>query len=138
MQENRIVRGVDALILAVKASGGYKYRAMMQMQDGQELDTFITQAEVRLRFMAHSLAVAEAMLREPAPSIHPRWEEYQRRQAEALQEMMKKKDGNSKTPIRLRAVAKTREGPTESIERPDRAGIVPTEPADEPGGNLPV
>lgn len=125
--EQRIsIKPIDLLILAVKASGGYKYRAMMQMQDGQELDSFIANAEARLRFIAHSLEVAEAMLREPPPSMwHSRWEEYQERLAELR--------------TRHQAVAKSRDGPAASlgVAKGNRTNELP-ESADEPGGNIPA
>lgn len=82
MSEQKIVvRGIDALILAIKASGGHRFRAMLQLQEGQELNNFIAGAEARLRWMAHCLEIAEAMLREPPPSTNhmPRWDEYLQR-----------------------------------------------------------
>jgi len=89
------LKPIDLLILAVKAGGGFKYRAMLHLQEGQEVDAVIAGAENRLRQMAFRLEVAEAMLREPAPSmVHPRWDEYQGRREEALKQMMKKKDGD--------------------------------------------
>jgi len=77
MAEKRIIGGIDAIILALKASGGYKYRAMVQLQDGQEFDSFLAMAEARMHWMAHAIQVAEMMLKELPPSgHHNRWDEY--------------------------------------------------------------
>jgi hypothetical protein len=76
------IAGVDALIMVIKASGGYKNRAMIRVQEGKEFDLLVALAEAELRRIADSLEVAEAMLREPPPSMwHPRWEEYQERRS---------------------------------------------------------
>lgn len=64
------MRGIDATILALKASGGYKYRAMIALS-GLELDRFVEGAE--------------AMLRQPPPSYHARWEEYEGKCREVLE-----------------------------------------------------
>lgn len=79
MPEKQTISGIDAVILALKASGGYKYRAMIALQDGKELDSFIATSEASVRWMAHAIQVAEAMLKEKPPSIHDRWEEYLQR-----------------------------------------------------------
>ena len=77
MPEGKTISGIDAIILALKVGGGYKYRAMIRLQDGQELDSFIATAEARVRWMAHAIQVAEAMLKELPPSgHHNRWDEY--------------------------------------------------------------
>ena len=77
-------------ICAIKAKGGHvPWRELFRMTD-KELNVFELQAEDRFRTVVLNLYVAEAMLQEPAPSIHPRWEEYQQRQAEAVKESMKK------------------------------------------------
>ena len=92
-EEAQSPKGIDLLILALRAGGGYRYRTMLPAQDGKNLNTLIATAEIQLRFMAKSLEVAEAMLREPPPSmVHPRWDEYQSRREEALKQMMKKRD----------------------------------------------
>lgn len=81
----RQIGGIEALILGLKASGGYKFREQIQLQDGLELDTFVAGAEQKIRFLAYALTVAEQMMQEPAPSIHPRWGEYQDRLRRGLQ-----------------------------------------------------
>lgn len=125
--EQRIsIKPIDLLILAVKASGGYRYRAMIHLQEGQEFNTVAAAAEERLRRMASCLEVAETMLREPPPSMwHSRWEEYQERLAELR--------------TRHQAVAKPRDGPAASlgVAKGNRTNELP-ESADEPGGNIPA
>jgi len=78
------VGGIDAIVLALKASGGYKYRERIQLS-GPELDVFVATAEARIRELYRHLQVAEKMMREPPPSSNhmPRWEEYLRRCKEA-------------------------------------------------------
>jgi hypothetical protein len=85
----RTLKDADMLILACKAKGGYKFRQRFQCTD-LELEKILAGAEKRIRTMAVSLAVAEAMLQEPPPSFHPRWEEYIRRRADMVAEMVKK------------------------------------------------
>ena len=86
---NKVLNGLDRIILGIKAKGGYKERKHFQMSD-RELDLFLEKCEGRLRKMFVYLVVAEAMLQEPAPSIHPRWEEYERRRAELVVELGKR------------------------------------------------
>jgi len=84
----KVLNGLDHIILGIKAKGGYKERKRFQMSD-RELDLFLADCESRLRMAVVSLMVAETMLREPAPSIHPRWDEYQRRYRECMAELRK-------------------------------------------------
>ena len=81
---------LDDMILAIKATGGYKMRKKFRLSD-HEIDKLCVQSEPAIRRMAINLMVAEAMLQEPAPSVHPRWWEYQQRQADMLGELGKKK-----------------------------------------------
>lgn len=74
----RAVKEMQIMVLACKATGGYKWRERIPLPD-REVDQLMGISEARLMQMARRLAVAETMLREPAPSIHARWEEYQRR-----------------------------------------------------------
>ena len=80
---------VDLMILAIKATGGYKERKKFRLSD-REIDRLCTTSEPAIRRMAVSLVVAEEMLQEPAPSIHSRWDEYQIRRAEDIAELGKK------------------------------------------------
>jgi hypothetical protein len=78
----RAPQEIDILLLAVEAGGGFKFRQFFKLSN-QDMPAFIAGCEAGLRQMASSLAVAETMLKEPAPSVHPRRDEYQRRRAEA-------------------------------------------------------
>ena len=86
MQLQKALENVDIMILAIKATGGYKVRKRFRLSD-REIDRLCTTSEAAMRGMAVYLVVAEEMLQEPAPSIHPRWEEYQRRRAEYMAEL---------------------------------------------------
>lgn len=86
----KIISGLDRIILGIKAKGGWKERKQFQMSE-RELDLFLEKCEGRLRKMVVYLLVAETMLQEPTPSIHPRWDEYQRRYRECMAELGKKK-----------------------------------------------
>ena len=85
----KVLKKLDNMILAIKATGGYKERKKFRLSD-HEIDRLCTTSEPAIRKMAVSLVVAEGMLQESAPSIHPRWEEYQQRQADMLGELGKK------------------------------------------------
>jgi len=75
-------REMQTLILVCRATGGYKWRERIRLSD-REIDRLMAGCEQHLLDMAHRLAVAERMLKEPPPSIHPRWDEYLRRVKEA-------------------------------------------------------
>ena len=85
----KVLNGLDRIILGIKAKGGYKERKQFQMSD-RELDLFLADCEDRLRKIVVHLVVAEAMLQESAPSIHPRGEEYLQRRAECMAQLGKK------------------------------------------------
>ena len=85
----KVLNGLDRIILGIKAKGGWKERKQFQMSE-RELDLFLEKCEGRLRKMVVYLLVAETMLQEPAPSIHPRWEEYVKRRGECMAELGKK------------------------------------------------
>lgn len=80
----KVLKDTDIMILACKAKGGYKFRQRFRCSD-VELRKLLEIAENHIRVMAISLVVAEAMLREPAPSIHPRWDEYVKRRTEYIE-----------------------------------------------------
>jgi len=84
----KVLSNLDNIILAIKATGGYKMRKRFRLSD-HEIDKLCATSEPAIRKMAVSLVVAKAMLQEPAPSIHSRWEEYQRRRAEHMAELEK-------------------------------------------------
>ena len=85
----KVLKKLDNMILAIKATGGYKERKKFRLSD-REIDRLCTTSEPAIRRMAVSLVVAEEMLQEPAPSIHSRWDEYQIRRAEDIAELGKK------------------------------------------------
>jgi hypothetical protein len=80
----KILENVELMILAIKATGGYKVRKQFKIPDIQ-IDRLCAESEPMIREMAIRLVIAEEMLREPAPSIHPRWEEYMRRREPYIQ-----------------------------------------------------
>jgi len=82
----KVLKKLDNMILAIKATGGYKERKKFRLSD-REIDRLCTTSEPAIRKMAVSLVVAEEMLQEPAPSIHSRWDEYQRWRAEYIAEL---------------------------------------------------
>ena len=90
MQLQKALENVDIMILAIKATGGWKERKKFRLSE-HEIDQLCAASEPKIRRMALNLIVAEALLQEPAPSIHPRWEEYQQRQVDMLGELGKKK-----------------------------------------------
>ena len=79
----KVLSGLNNIILAIKAKGGYRFRQQFAVSD-RELDLFLADCEGRLRMSVISLLVAEEMLQEPAPSIHSRWDEYQSRRADVV------------------------------------------------------
>ena len=82
----KVLSNLDNMILAIKATGGYKERKKFRFSD-REIDRLCANSEPAIRKTAIYLVVAEAMLQEPGPSIHSRWEEYQRRRAEYIAEL---------------------------------------------------
>jgi len=85
----KVLGNIDIMILAIKATGGYKMRKRFRLSD-REIDKLCATSEPAIRQMAVSLIVAEAMLQESPPSIHPRGEEYLQRRAECMAELVKK------------------------------------------------
>ena len=85
----KVLKNLDVMILAVKGKGGYKDRKMFRVSD-LEFDQFFTKCVADFRAVFINIVVAEAMLQEPAPSIHVRWEEYLQRRAECMAQLGKK------------------------------------------------
>jgi hypothetical protein len=83
------LKGLDQTILAIMAKAAYKYRQYFKVSD-HELDLFVAERQNRLKLITVSLLVAEQMLQEPPPSIHPRWDEYNRRRTDLVTELEKK------------------------------------------------
>ncbi len=88
INQQKMLKHLDTRILAIRASGGYKYRSSFKLSD-LEFEQFYTETVGKLQLMTISLTVAEQILSEPAPSIHPRAEEYTRRVREAVEELGK-------------------------------------------------
>ena len=85
----QVLKKLDQMLLAIKATGGYKVRKNIPLSE-HRINKLCEESEPKIRLMAISLVVAETMLHEPAPSIHPRWDEYQRRRAECMAELGKR------------------------------------------------
>lgn len=84
----KVLKSLDVMLLAVRGKGGYKYRQQFRLSD-VEFEQFFTKCVADFRTVFINIAVAEAMLQEPAPSIHPRWEEYQQRRKDVDAELGK-------------------------------------------------
>lgn len=91
------LQDMELMILACKAKGGYRYRERLRLSD-KELEGLLAACEMRLRMLAVSLHVAQAMLREPPPSYHARWDEYQGRVADAVKELQQKARPKAEVP----------------------------------------
>ncbi len=83
-QIKKILESLDFLILAIKASGGYKYQEKLKLSE-VERDKYIARSERDLKTMVISLLTAEEMLQERGYwDKEPRWQEYQERREAAL------------------------------------------------------
>ncbi len=88
-QIKKILESLDYLILAIKASGGYKYQEKLKLSE-VERDKYIARSEINLKTMVVSLLTAEEMLQERGYwDKEPRWAEYQERR-EAAMKVVKK------------------------------------------------
>jgi len=94
------LKGLDSLLLAIRASGGHKFRAAFKGTN-KEIDKYIDDAVPKLQGFLLSLIVAEAMLQEPCPCKksaanlwkgcpHKRWDEYLQRKVNAIQTLKAK------------------------------------------------
>ena len=89
-----------AAILAIRATGGWKYREQLPLS-ADKIDKWVDHAIKALQEMSVNLLVAEAMLEEKPPSIlayifhkanrRPRWDIYRQRRGEYLAVLRKKK-----------------------------------------------
>jgi hypothetical protein len=88
------LKGLDSLLLAIRASGGHKYRASFKGSN-KEIDQYIEGAVPKLQGFLLSLIVAEKILQEPCTCkksvanlwrgcSHKRWDEYLKRKVEAV------------------------------------------------------
>lgn len=88
MQTGRIaVQSIKEQMQIIKAKGGWKHRQEIKLSD-QELLERLPKAESELLLLAIHAAVAERMLREPPPSIHPRTDEYAQRVEDVLNKLI--------------------------------------------------
>ncbi len=86
-QIKKILESLEFLILAIKASGGYKYQEKLKLSE-VERGKYIARSEINLKTMVVSLLTAEEMLQERGYwDKEPRWQEYQERREEAMKEM---------------------------------------------------
>lgn len=80
---DRAMKSLDRVILAVRATGGHKYRAQIKATD-QEIEGLVAAAEARFRGLAVSNIIALSMLTEPDFFGRNRLVEFQDRLQEAL------------------------------------------------------
>lgn len=83
---NKLEKSIDEQIVIIKGRGGFRYRAKFRLSD-IEFDKLYTEAVSKMHILGIGIAVAEQMMTEHAPSIHPRWDEYKRRVSEAVEEV---------------------------------------------------
>ena len=82
----KAVEYANLLILISKAKGGWKIRQQIRLSD-HELAELMPKVETDLVLMAARMAVAEKMIGEHPPSIHPRMDEYAQRVEDVLKGM---------------------------------------------------
>ncbi len=86
---NKLERSIDEQIIIIKGRGGFRYRAKFKLSD-VEFDQVYDEAISKIHILGIGIAVAEQMMVEPSPSIHSRWDEYNRRVRAAVAELGKK------------------------------------------------
>ena len=101
-QIDETLSNLAAAILAIRATGGWKFREQLPLS-AEKIDKWVDHAIEALREMSVNLLVAEKMLDEKPPSIlayifrkvnrQPRWAEYQKRRREYLFVVRKKTKG---------------------------------------------
>jgi len=101
-QIDETLSNLDQAILAIRATGGYKFREQLPLS-ADKIDKWVDHAIKALQEMSVNLLVAEAMLGEKPPSVlayifrkanrQPRWAEYQQRRREYLFVVRKKTKG---------------------------------------------
>ncbi len=83
-QIKKILESIDYLILAIKSSGGYKYRERLKLSE-VEINKYLAKSERDLKVMVISLLTAEEMLQELGYwDKGTRWQEYRERREAAL------------------------------------------------------
>ena len=101
-QIDETLSNLAAAILAIRATGGWKFREQLPMP-ADKIDKWVDHAIKALQEMSVNLLVAEKMLDEKPPSIlayifrkanrQPRWAEYQKRRREYLSVLRGNKSG---------------------------------------------
>jgi len=99
-QIDETLSNLAAAILAIRATGGWKFREQVPLS-ADKIDKWVDHAIKALQEMSVNLLVAEKMLGEKPPSIlayifrkmnrQPRWAEYQQRRREYLSVVRGKK-----------------------------------------------
>jgi hypothetical protein len=88
-QITKTLESLDFFILAIKASGGYKYRERIKGTD-QEIAEYMAGAVGKFQKLTVSVLIAEEMLQERGYwDRYPRWQEYQERRDEAMKAVKK-------------------------------------------------
>jgi len=83
-QIKKTLESLDFLILAIKSTGGYKYREKLHLSE-VEINKYIARSEQDLKKLVISLLTAEEMLQERGYwDKVPRWKEYLERRDEAM------------------------------------------------------
>lgn len=96
----RSLTGLDGILLAIRATGGFKYREQLKGTD-KEIDEIVASAMPKLQGMVLALIIAEDMLKECCPEKPSwknlwrgcegkRWDEYLQRKKAAVEELKAK------------------------------------------------
>lgn len=116
----RSLKGLDGLLLAIKATGGYKFRKQLQGTD-QEIDGYIAETVPKVQGLLIALIIAEEMLQESCPEKKSwknlwrgcegkRWDEYVSRKKAAVEDLKAKLEADAKKIILQRVPGKGGEG----------------------------
>jgi len=83
----QILKNLDQMLLAIKATGGYYVRKDIPLSENR-INKLCKESEPKIRKMVIRLVVAETMLQELPPSLHSRWDEYHRRLSDCIAHIM--------------------------------------------------
>ena len=86
----KVLKNLGFMLMAVRGKGGYKDRKQWRLTD-LEFEQFYAKCLADFKQVFINIVVAEAMLQEPPPSLHSRWEEYQVRCKDVVAGLGKKK-----------------------------------------------
>lgn len=102
----RTLQGLDAVLLAIRASGGYKFRQFLHGTD-KEIEEQVVEAIPKLRYLVLSLIMAEDMLKEFCPRCGlERWAVYCERRENLLAALQKRLEANAKPKVKLERMEK--------------------------------